>query len=70
MKGRGGIHRGKCAILAGLAMSPEQKSLADDIILHAHHAEPNSSERKRWDRVYYAFVDAIAIEDHSHSEPE
>lgn len=70
-EGRGGVHRGKCAILAGLSMTPAQKSFVDDLILEAHHMEPNSPERRQADRRYYRYVDAIATEDHyDNSGPE
>jgi hypothetical protein len=63
-EGRGGVHRGKCAILAGLSMTSEQKSIVDDLILSAHNMEPNSPERQQADITYYRYVEAITTEDY------
>lgn len=59
-EGRGGVHRGKCAILAGVGLTDEQRVIIDDIIRTAHRLEPNSTERDCMTRAYYAYVDAIA----------
>lgn len=62
-EGRGGVHKGKCAILAGIV--PEEHVYeSDHLIKRIHSAPPNSPRRRRAERDYYAFVDRIAEVDY------
>lgn len=63
-EGRGGVHRGKCAILAGVGLTPEQEIEAKHLIRHVHTCVNGSLQHKQATMDYYGFVDRIATEDH------
>lgn len=60
-EGRGGVHRGKCAILAGIV--PEEHIAEHDRLIRHIHNCPSGPQKDGARREYYAFVDGIATED-------
>lgn len=65
-EGRGGVHKGKCAILAGIynEVSAAEENRLTRLVERIRITKGN---RELWMdafREYYAFVDSIATEDH------
>lgn len=64
-EGRGGVHRGKCAILAGIYPDLYAKLVCEALIKRMHAAPNNRSpEWYAAYRRYGAFIDRISTEDH------
>lgn len=61
-EGRGGVHRGKCAILAGI-MPEEHLPESDRLIRHIHNV-PRGAQHDRAIREYYAWIDSVCDVDH------
>lgn len=62
-EGRGGIHRGVCAILAGIYPDEQIEETAERLIADLH-AEPYGPHRNWMMRKYHEWVHAVATENH------
>lgn len=62
-EGRGGVHKGKCAYLAGI-VPPVHQAQSDKLIRHIHSHRPNSQPRRLATNRYYAWIDSVCGEDH------
>lgn len=64
-QGRGGVHRGKCAILAGIYPDSAAQFTCEALIKKMHAApSPRSPEWNAAYRQYGAYIDRIITEDH------
>jgi hypothetical protein len=63
-EGRGGVHRGKCAVLAGIYSDDDAAAEGEYLIRHMHNCAYGSRQHDKALKNYYAFVDRISTEDH------
>lgn len=59
-----GVHKGVCALLAGVGFTDEQQEFSYDLIADAHSEAPNSPARREATERYYRYIRGIATEDH------
>lgn len=64
-EGRGGVHKGKCAILAGI-YPDSYAELVCQALIRRMHAAPNNRSPEWYEAYgrYGAFIDRIITEDH------
>ena len=67
-EGRGGVHRGPCAIHAGF-VPDEHREEWDRLIRHLHNCAHGSDQHRAAIIDVYSFADAISTENHEWEGP-